>query len=61
MSPWVEDHADELKKRPYLGRPTWELQNMKKALSLLPWMNSPDQLQRLLDVTIELTYRTKGA
>ena len=60
MSTWYQDHKEELKSRPYMGRPSWELRNMKKALSMLALLNTPDENKRLLDVTIELTYR-KGA
>ena len=29
------------------NRPKWELKNMVKALSLMPWMNTPEDEKRL--------------
>jgi hypothetical protein len=41
-------------------RPTWELQNIKKALSMLMCLNTEEETQRLEDVTKELRIRRKG-
>lgn len=41
------------------NRPTWELRAIIKALSLHPWLNSPEENQRLADAKAELTTRTK--
>lgn len=57
MSTWYQDHKEELKARPYMGRPTWELCNMKKALSMLSVMNTTEENQRLADVSQELKIR----
>lgn len=56
-----ETHGQEQRRlfpdRPWKGRPTWELQNMKKALSMLSWQNTPEETQRLAEVTAELKAR----
>lgn len=59
MSTWRQDHAEELKTRPYLGRPSWELQNMKRALSMISFFNTPEENERLKEVTQELKLRKK--
>lgn len=38
-------------------RPTWELRAMIKALSLHPWLNTPEETQRLADAEAELQRR----
>ena len=43
--------------RPWKGRPTWELRNMKKALSMMTWSNTEEETQRLAEVTAELAQR----
>lgn len=59
----LETYAQEMKRkypdRPYITRPTWELRNMKKALSMLSWINTPEEKQRLEDVTRELKLRKR--
>ena len=41
----------------YTRRPTWELEAMRKALSMLPWLNTEEENQRIIDVTKELKRR----
>jgi hypothetical protein len=41
-------------------RPTWELRNMVKALSMHPWRNTTEETHRLETAKEELTERTKG-
>lgn len=59
-----ETYAQEMKRkhpdRPWITRPTWELRNMAKALSLLPWLNSPEQEERKAEVERELKLRKGG-
>lgn len=54
-------YAQEMKakypNRPWVTRPTWELRNMKLALSMLSWNNTPEEDQRLKEVTEELKLR----
>jgi hypothetical protein len=38
-------------------RPTWELRNMVKALSLHSWLNTPEEKRRLQLSKIELKKR----
>lgn len=57
MSTWYQDHKEELKNRPYMGRPTWELKNMALALSFGAVLNTAEENQRLSDVTAELNIR----
>ena len=38
-------------------RPTWELKNMVKALSIHSWLNSPEETQRLAEAKAELQRR----
>jgi hypothetical protein len=40
-------------------RPTWELKNMVKALSLHSWLNTVEEQQRLKDAKVELKERSK--
>ncbi len=40
-------------------RPTWELKNMVKALSLHSWLNTPAENQRLEIAEEELARRSK--
>ena len=59
---WIyETYGQEQRRlhpdRPWITRPTWELRNMQKALSLLPWQNTADDTQRLAEVTRELQMR----
>ena len=44
----------------YARRPAWELRNVKKALGLLPWLNTPRETARLAAVT-DLLKTKKGA
>lgn len=43
--------------RPYRTRPTWELENMIKALSLLPWFNTEEDNARRDEARRELMIR----
>ena len=40
-------------------RPTWELRNMVKALSLHPWNNTEAEKIRLRDAKLELKTRKR--
>jgi len=40
-------------------RPTWELRNMIKALSMLPWLNTAEETQRLENAKKELSRRNQ--
>lgn len=43
------------KAKEILGdRATWELKNMKKALSILPWFNTKEEDERLKAVKVML-------
>lgn len=59
-----QTYAQEMKAkypdRPWITRPTWELRNMKKALSIASILNTEEENQRLLEVTRELRLRSKG-
>lgn len=54
-------YADALKQaspgRPYRLTADWELRAMKKALTMLPMLNSAEENRRLADVVIELRAR----
>ena len=50
------DYTSLLKKRP-----TWELRNMVKALSLHSWLNTKDEDERLRVAKLELKRRKKYA
>jgi hypothetical protein len=56
-------YAEEMKAkhpdRPWISRPTWELSNMARALSMLSWMNTPEEITRLSEVKAELKARRK--
>lgn len=56
-----ETYAQEMKRkypgRPWITRPAWELSNMKRALSMLRWQNTPEEEERLAEVTKELKLR----
>lgn len=59
MSTYHEEMKQKYPNRPYVTRPTWELQNIRKALSMLPFFNSEEENQRLVDVKAELKMRRK--
>jgi len=59
MSTYHEEMKAKFPGRPYVTRPPWELRNMKKALSLMPWMNGPAETQRLREVSLELDERRR--
>jgi len=40
-------------------RPTWELRNMIKALSMHPWLNTAEEIQRLENAKKELSRRNQ--
>jgi hypothetical protein len=46
-------------KRPQENRATWELQNMKRALSMFPILNTEEENKRLEEVKKELKLRKK--
>lgn len=48
------------KGRPYGTRPTWELRNMVKALSMMTWRNTPEDWTRKAEAERELMLRRKG-
>jgi len=39
------------------NQPTWALKNMVKALQMLPWMNTPEDEQRLIAAKVVLKER----
>ena len=41
-------------------RPTRELENIIKDLSMQPWFNTPEEIQELKNAKEELTKQTKG-
>ena len=41
-------------------KPTWELKNMVKALSMHPWLNTPEETKRLKAAKEELSRRQVG-
>jgi hypothetical protein len=41
------------------NQPTWALKNMVKALQMLPWMNTPEDEQRLIAAKVVLRERNK--
>ena len=43
----------------YTKRPTWELKNMVKALSMLSLLNTPEEDERLKMVKLELKRRAR--
>ena len=45
--------------RPYVTWETWVLKNMIKALSMMGWLNTPEETQRLEDAKNELKARRK--
>ena len=44
----------------YTKRPTWELKNMVKALSLHSWLNTPEEDERLRMAKLELKRRARN-
>tara|TARA_R100000700_G_C3179273_1_gene155573 strand:- start:145 stop:291 length:147 start_codon:yes stop_codon:yes gene_type:complete len=44
----------------YTKRPTWELKNMVKALSMLSLLNTPEEDERLKMVKLELKRRARN-
>jgi hypothetical protein len=54
--------CDRPTDRPWGHRPTWELKNIVRALSLFPWLNTEEDLDRLAVVKRELALwsRRKG-
>jgi hypothetical protein len=41
------------------NQPTWALQNMVKALNMLPWLNTAEDLERLTAAKVVLKERKK--
>ena len=60
MATYQEEMKAKYPNRPYAARPTWELNNIKKALSMMSIMNTEEENQRLADVTAELKARRSG-
>jgi len=59
MSTWYEDNKRILATRPYYGRPSWELKNMVKALSMMAWLNTEEDTRRREEAKEELKLRVK--
>lgn len=53
--------AEEMREkgRPYGTRPTWELRNMIRALSMMTWLNTQDDWNRKAEAERELKIRAK--
>lgn len=58
---YAQEMKEKYPNRPWVTRPTLELRNMKKALSMMAVLNTSEENQRLEEVTQELKFRTKGA
>ena len=41
------------------NQPTWALQNMIKALNMLPWLNTAEDKERLVAAKVVLKERSK--
>lgn len=54
---YQEEMKIKFPNRPWVTKPTWELRNMVKALRMLPWLNTPEQNQRLAQAQAELIIR----
>lgn len=59
MPTYHEEMKTKYPNRPYVTRPTWELRNIKTALSMLSWQNTEEEVERLHEVTEELKARRK--
>jgi hypothetical protein len=57
MSTYYQEMKEKYPDRPWIGRPTWELRNMARALGMLPWLNSADDWKRKAEVERELKLR----
>lgn len=59
----VSTYREEMKvkypNRPYATNAKWELLNIRKALNIHSFLNTPEEVQRLIDVTAELKARRK--
>ena len=60
MSTYAQEMKVKFPNRPWISRPSWELNNMVKALNMLPWLNTEDDQKRLEEVTYELKQRKGG-
>ena len=49
------------KGRPMGTRASWELQNMIRALHMLPWLNTADDTARLAEAEREMRIRCREA
>lgn len=56
---YAQEMKEKFPDRPWVTRPTWELRNMKKALSMMPFFNTPEENQRLEEVIYELNIRSR--
>ena len=55
---WQKMNLIEAKK--IVGnQPTWALQNMIKALNMLPWLNTAEDKERLVAAKVVLKERSK--
>lgn len=57
MSTYYQEMKTKFPNRPYIGRPTWELKNMVKALESMPALNTDEENARLASVRAELVSR----
>lgn len=59
----MSTYHDEMvaKGRPMGARATWELQNMVRALGLMTWLNTDDDLARRNEAQRELRIRAREA
>ena len=61
MSTYQQEMKEKYPNRPYVTRPVWELQNIKKALSSLSgFLNTEEEDIRLNEVIRELKLRRGG-
>lgn len=58
--PIIPQHEIDDEAARWAKRPTWELRNVKKALSLMSWNNSREEWLRLAAVTQVLKEKAKG-
>ena len=56
----INQEVSRKENRPYAGRPTWELKNIKKALSFHPWLNTDEEMKRLENIHAELQHRKEA-
>lgn len=59
MSTYHQEMKQKYPDRPYMARPTWELENIKRALSSLTLLNTEEEDKRLVNVAEELKMRRR--